>query len=113
MQQRLTSAILVGALVRLAGQEGGAGYILHKGDPDAGAIILMIREKGRICAVLERILTVDQGYQWRSTISQNIEIEQEIMDNLYRRRDRDPDLWLVELDIANGERFVATMPVGA
>jgi hypothetical protein len=44
---------------------------------------------------------------------QVIDNETEIYDYWRRRRARDPDLWVIELDIAQAERFAAeTMSEG-
>ena len=37
---------------------------------------------------------------------ENPEIRGELDEWLTRRGSQDPDLWIVELDIANGERFI-------
>lgn len=33
----------------------------------------------------------------------------EFQEYLKRRQDRDPDLWIIELDIADGERLIASV----
>ena len=39
---RLTTSMRVAALIRQAGVDGAAGFVRHKGDPSAGAILLKI-----------------------------------------------------------------------
>lgn len=103
MTPRLTSATLVSALVRRVAAEGGNAAVLAKGDPSAGAVLLICAEKGVVSSVLERLLGIDGGYRWQPVGNS----ESGYGDYLDRRRSRDPDLWLVELDIANAERFAA------
>jgi hypothetical protein len=43
-------------------------------------------------------------------MTENAEKKQNFSDYLTRRGVQDPDLWIVELDIANGERFIG-LPV--
>jgi hypothetical protein len=105
---RLASSVLVGALLRRAQQEGGFGAVLAKGDPMAGAIAVILAEKGRKACFLERLLQPDGHYAWQSA-RQEIENEEEFKSFLERRRRFDPDLWILELDIASAERFAAEM----
>jgi hypothetical protein len=103
---RLTSAMLVSAMIRRVNGAGGMATVLHKGEPDVGAIILICMEKGVVQSVRERVLAMDGGYQWAPVGPSE---PGEVDDYLARRRVRDPDLWLIELDIAQAERFAAEM----
>jgi len=108
MAARLASSVLVGALLRRAESEGGFGAVLAKGDPSAGAIAVILAEKGRKACFLERLLQPDGGYSWQSA-RQEIENEEEFQKFLAQRRRFDPDIWILELDIASAERFAAEM----
>jgi hypothetical protein len=105
---RLASSVLVSALLRRAQDEGGFGAVVAKGDPMAGAIAVILAEKGRKACFLERLLQPDGCYSWQSAI-QEVENEEEFNSFLARRRKFDPDLWILELDIASAERFAAEM----
>lgn len=109
MTPRLATGIYVNALIRRVNQAGGSAMVLAKGDVTAGALLLVTREKGRFSGVLERTLGVDGRYAWTSNSSQTIENEQEISEFCARRRRSDPDLWIVELDIADAARFAVEM----
>lgn len=104
--------MLVGALIRRVAAEGGHGTVLAKGDPGGGAVIVACAEKGRTSALLERALGIDGAYQWVRCGPQVVEHESEISNYLERRRARDPDLWVVELDIPEAERFAAETTSG-
>jgi hypothetical protein len=108
MGQRLASSVLVAALLRRASEEGGFGAVLAKGDPTAGAIAVILAERGKKACFLERLLGPDGLYTWQQS-SQAIENEQLFAEFLQRRRKYDPDLWIIELDIASAERFAAEM----
>ena len=105
---RLASSVLVSALLRRAQDEGGFGAVLAKGDPMAGSIAVILAEKGRKACFLERLLQPDGRYAWQSA-RQEVENEAEFNAFLIRRRTFDPDLWILELDIASAERFAAEM----
>lgn len=109
MRPRLTSAMLVKAMIRAAEGQGGFGAVLAKGDPTAGAIAVILAERGRKCRFLERTLQADGDYCWRDPGSESDRDEAAFADLVQRRRRADPDLWVVELDIASAERFADEM----
>lgn len=104
MTVRLTSAMLVSALIRRVNAEGGNATVLAKGDETAGAILLICMEKGVVQSVRERILDAQGRYVWTAVGPGDADALQGYLE---RRRNGDSDLWLVELDIANAERFTA------
>jgi len=108
MTSRLASSVLVGALVRRAEAEGGFAAVLAKGDPTSGTIAVVLAEKGRKACFLERMLQPDGRYAWQAS-RQEVENDQEFNAFLDRRRKFDPDIWILELDIASAERFAAEM----
>ncbi len=108
MEARLTSSMLAGALLRRAEAEGGFAVVMAKGDPTAGAITVILREKGANPRFLERLLQPDGSYAWRES-GQAFENEADLISFLDRRKSIDPDLWILELDIASAERFAAEM----
>ena len=103
---RLTSAVMVSAFIHLANQEGGFAAIASKGDPTSGAVLIQLLEKGRFVGLFERILDPSGQYSWSRVDSQSIEKKEEISEYYSRRKARDPDLWLIELDVPNAERFI-------
>lgn len=103
MTPRLTSAMLVAALMRRVQQAGGNAAVLARGDADAGEVLLICTDRGVTSSVQQRILGLDGRYRWQP-IDRS---ESDSATYLERRRSRDPDLWLVELDIPEAERFAA------
>ena len=101
--------MLVGALQRRAESEGGFAAVLARGDSSSGAILVILAEKGRKVRILERLLTAAGRYEWTAIGNQALANEEEFGKFLRRRRDFDPDIWLIELDIASAERFAAEM----
>jgi hypothetical protein len=56
MEPRLASSVLVTALLRLAEREGGFGCGAREGDATAGAIAMVLVERGANPKFLERVL---------------------------------------------------------
>ncbi len=107
MTARLATGLLVSALIRTVETRGGHATVLAKGDVTAGAILVVLAEKGRVSGVYERQLTGPQGYRWARVGPQDVEINRESDHYIERRRLSDPDIWVLELDIASGERLIA------
>ena len=104
MTARLASGVLVSALIRRVFDAGGHAAVLHKGDPKSGSILLILMDKGQLTSVRERLLGAGSSYAWEAIGPSDADA---IDAYLERRRSRDPDLWLLELDIPQAERFVA------
>jgi hypothetical protein len=109
MEARLSTSVLVTSLMRRAESEGGFAAVLSKGDAAAGAVLVILNEKGRKQRILERVLQPGGTYSWQDMITQDIEDEAQFTRLIGRRRSFDPDLWLIELDVPSAERFAAEM----
>jgi hypothetical protein len=106
---RLASRIEVSALIRRAEGLGGSAAVLARGDAEAGAILLVLADRGVSKGFLERVLDVSGSYRWQRVGPQDI-VSLEGVDAYIRgRRRSDSDLWVLELDIAGVERFAAGM----
>ena len=107
MTGRLTSAVLVSALVRRVNQAGGSAMVLAKGDATAGGILCLAYQKGVDPRFFERGLGPTGLPALITAGPQDMGDEQAVSDYWQRRRRSDGDLWVVELDIADAERFAA------
>ena len=103
MTARLPTHLVVGALLRRVNDAGGIAVILARGDPDAGAILVLLEQEGRL---LERRIDFD-GNDALEPCGPAAGSSDSPDDYWKKRRSRDPDLWVVALDIAGGERFAA------
>ena len=105
--ERLSASVEAAGLVRRAEADGGFAAILHKGDPDRGSLLIVIRERGEYVACLERTLGMDGRYGWAITGPAAGESAENLSQFLEKRVRFDSDSWLIELDIAQPERFIA------
>jgi hypothetical protein len=105
-EARLPARLEVAALIRLAQNSGGFAAVLKSGEDTGGTILLVLTEKGANPKIYERMPQPDGRRAWHHVKSQDIENKQEFSDYLDRRGQQDSDLWIVELDIANGERLI-------
>lgn len=103
---RLPAHLEAFGLIRQAQALGGFGTVIHKGERDAGTIIVVLTENGTNTRIYERLPNIDGVRNWSLSKKQVTENTQEINEYLDRREKQDPDTWIVELDIANGERLI-------
>ena len=106
IEPRLASSVQVSAFVRLANAGGDHATVLRKGDPVAGAILLLGLVRGQSPQLFERFPSLDGGSSWHPVTTQPIENEAEASAIWEQRAKRDPDLWVVELDVASQERLI-------
>lgn len=96
----------VAGLIRAVDASGGFATVIHKGEREAGTILVVLAEKGGNQRLFERMPNPESGREWTCTKIQDTENKSEFTEYLERRGQRDPDLWIIELDIADGERFI-------
>jgi hypothetical protein len=81
--------------------------VLAKGERDAGTILLVTMCRGAGAMLYERMPALDGSRSFVATRAENPENPQDFAEYLARRRRQDADIWLIEVDIADPERFVA------
>lgn len=100
------------AFIRLAEAGGDQAMILRKGDATSGAILLVTLIKGQEAALFERLPSLEGGSSWQELGSQITENEQKITESWQKRASRDPDLWVIELNVASQERLTLLLGSG-
>jgi len=106
MSGKLNAGVWVSAIVRLAQANGDFATIAKKGDETAGQIILVARRRNGHVQVYSRTMNSRGDYSWTVAIASPPEESIKVNDYLDRQRRYDPDLWIVDLDTDNPERFV-------
>ena len=106
LEPRLPARLEATALIRQVQAAGGFAAVLHRGEPDAGTLLLVLTENGTNIRVYERVPQLDSARKWQCAMQQTPENKDEIAAYLMRRADQDRDLWIIELDIAQAERFI-------
>lgn len=83
--------------------------VIRKGDPVSGAILLIGLVRGQNPQIFERFPSLEGGSSWQSLATQTIENEAQVTEIWQKRVGRDPDLWVIELDVASPERLVGLL----
>jgi hypothetical protein len=108
MSARLPTHLIVGALLRRVNDAGGIAVVRARGDADTGAILVLLERENRL---LERAIDLD-GHDMLIPSGPAATSADSPDEYWMKRRARDPDLWVVALDIPDGERFAAETILG-
>ena len=124
---RLPAHLEVSGLVRAVNLAGGFATVLQKGERDAGTLLVVCCGRGQSghwqdesgrdesglgpgerqgARALERMPRADGSREWTVSRIEDPDDSQQFWDYIERRQRQDSDLWVVELDIDNAERFV-------
>lgn len=97
-EPRLKTAIWASMAVRRAHQTGSSGMVLRRGDPDAGGVLAVLRNRNGGLVVLSQVRRMDGEAAWmRATGAEPV--DQATADAYVARQvSRDPDLWVLEFD---------------
>lgn len=106
MDERLPAHLEVSALIRRTQAEGGFATVLQRGEREAGTIMIVVCENGTNSRTYERMPGVEGGRKWHRTRAQDSDNKDEFEAYLTRRGEQDRDLWIIELDVAQGERLI-------
>ena len=106
MEARLPAHLEVAGLLRAVEAAGGFATVIAKGERDAGTLLVTCCENGRNCRAYERMPRPDGTRGWILAKAEDAENPLEFGEYLDRRRRQDSDLWIVELDIPDAERFI-------
>lgn len=103
---RLTSEFWVAALIRRAFSNGDFAAVLNKGSPEAGAVHILVRDRlGNVSlyrpapqSSYDGAKPVDRLFQPAGEMQWD-----EIEKWLEKERRFDPDIWVVELELRDGD----------
>jgi len=110
MTPRLKSAIYVSALIRRAEAAGAQAYLVRRGADEAGAIFIKVSRLDGTCYVLspaQRAMLGDEagGRAWTRPLGEAAD-EAKAAEYFARQLRFDPDIWVVEVEDAQGRAFV-------
>ena len=98
MQARLKSGIWVKALIRRCDLAAIGVAVSARGDADAGAILIKLLARDGASAVLAQARGDGGELVWMCATGAEPVVEADADSYIARQRQRDPDLWVVEID---------------
>jgi len=101
----LSTDIWVGALIRRVAQEGAFATVARKGDTRAGAVLIKTCDRrSGVVRLFAEAFGGDGERVWMEPVAS---VEEAALDAYVERALRvDPDLWVVEIEDADGARFL-------
>ena len=99
---RLKTEIRVAALIRRAQLAGAFAAVLRRGDADAGALWVTVRQGAALHRYVEQ-MAMSGGREWYRDGPFD---ETELSLRINKAVDRDPDLWIIEVEDAQGRAFI-------
>jgi len=107
LSDRLPARLEATALIRQVESNGGFASVIKRGDPDSGALVLLVAERGAPVALIERRMDDEFAYRWGEAARGEALLGDKFLKLIADRTRFDPDFWLIELDIPDAERFIA------
>lgn len=104
-EARLKTHMLVGAAVRTGSALGLTVTVAHKGEPDAGAILLKLNQGAKGCSVLSQMRETSGELVWMRVTGPAPVSEAECDTYIEKSLRRDPDLWVVEIEDREGRHL--------
>ncbi len=101
-EDRLPTELTVAATIRLAAQNGVSIFVLHKGDPHSGVIIVKVNLLDRTAHVLSQIRGDDDKLGWTFPLGPDPLPEPDADRYMARQTDFDPDIWTLEIEDKEG-----------
>lgn len=106
MDSRLPAHLEASAIMRAVQTAGGFATVLQKGERVAGTILIVTRDINATSCLYERMPDLDGNRVWTKSREEPTEKEREFSEYLARRGQQDPDCWIIEIEIAQPERFI-------
>ena len=103
---RLPTDLWVKAHVRRCSTEGVPVIVARRGDPHSGIVILKINQHDAGCRVMGQIRDLDGELGWLEALNGELVPEAEADAYIARQAERDPDLWVIEIEDRLGRHWV-------
>jgi hypothetical protein len=101
---RLATGLWVSAYLQRLGLENIPAYVLRRGDPTAGAVLVKLSLLDGTARAYQRSLDPMTGARHWMLLAEGPEAE--VDATLERQRGFDPDLWIVEVESRDGRSLL-------
>ncbi|MCY4260592.1 MAG: DUF1491 family protein [Rhodobacteraceae bacterium] len=104
MNQHLRTAIWVRAYLSILDQKCLSAYVLSRGDPDYGTVLVKVTDRNRQARLMQRGFDLARDQSRWLCVAEGTDIEIDPVVEQQRRCDE--DLWVLEVDSPDGEHFL-------
>jgi hypothetical protein len=102
MEERIPTEVWLMAQMRQGHAAGMPAFLLRRGEPRAGSVLVKINLLGPGCRVLTQVRDGRGRLGWMSALGDMPATEAEAEAYIERAVKRDPDLWVVEVESRDG-----------
>jgi hypothetical protein len=96
-EPRIKAGIWVSMALRMGNADGRYGAVIRRGDPDAGGVLVVLRNDKDVC-VLSQVRSGDGQLAWMLATGPGA-VEDAAADAYIARQVKfDPDLWVIEFE---------------
>jgi len=107
MDERLPTHVWADALVRRALSAGAAAFVLQRGDESRGDVLVKVAELNGQARVYGPAMGMDGSRVFIDFAEQGIGPDEKDVDAyIARARERDRDLWVIEVEDRQGRHFM-------
>lgn len=99
---RIPTAVWIDAHLRQLQVAGKGCYVINKGAYAAGTVLLKINMLGPGCRLMQQQRGMDGELGWMALMRNEVTAESVVDDYIRRAVDRDPDLWVIEVEDKGG-----------
>lgn len=105
--ERLPTKVWIDALMRRAQVSGAAAFVLQKGDESRGDVLIKVSSLDGFARAYVPRTSMEGERMFVNLESQNVGPEEcEVDDYVRRAKDRDRDLWIIEIEDREGRHFL-------
>ena len=106
MEPRLKSRMWIQSLIRRCDLAAVSAAVVARGDDDAGAIMLKFSSRESGCSVLAQVRGPEGELVWMRATGPVPVAEAEADTYIARQRQRDPDIWVAEIETGSAEAVI-------
>jgi len=102
-EDRIPTELWVTAHLRQLTAKGIHHYVVHKGAPAAGTVMVKIIIAGQGCRLFNQSRDMDGVMGWMDIFDGSIVDEKKADEYAQRSLKRDPDVWIIEVENKTGD----------
>ena len=105
-KERLPTNLWVKAHVRLCDVNCIPISVVRRGDPHSGTVIIKLNQLEKGCLVMSQASNIFGQIGWFKALDGILMSDIEANNYIARQIDRDPDLWVIEIEDSQGRNWV-------
>ncbi len=101
-EERLPTELWVQAHLRRCSVDATPAALLRRGEPERGTVLLKLNQIEAGCRILTQARDLDGRLGWLAALGGKLVAEAEADAYIARAVERDPDLWVIEIEDRDG-----------